>query len=56
MLWWTEKIFNQPGKTNLKAYDNIRKIATGQWDNYTTVVYWIISISKITIDDSNRFH
>ena len=34
---------------NLRTYDSIWKIATGQEDDYTTVVYWIISISKITI-------
>ena len=28
--------FDQPIKNNLKTYDNIRKIATGQGDNYTT--------------------
>ena len=28
--------FDQPIKNNLKTYDNIRKIATGQGDDYTT--------------------
>ena len=28
--------FNQPVKSNLKIYDNIRKIATSQGDDYTT--------------------
>ena len=28
--------FDQPIKNDLKTYDNIRKIATGQGDNYTT--------------------
>ena len=28
--------FNQPIKSNLKTYHNIRKIATGQGDDYTT--------------------
>ena len=28
--------FNQPIKNNLKTYHNIRKIATGQGDDYTT--------------------
>ena len=28
--------FDQPMKNNLKTYDNIRKIATGQGDYYTT--------------------
>ena len=29
--------FDQPIKNDLKTYDNIRKIATGQGDDYTTV-------------------
>ena len=28
--------FDEPVKTNLRAYDNIWKIATGQGDDYTT--------------------
>ena len=28
--------FDQPIKNDLKIYDNIRKIATGQGDDYTT--------------------
>ena len=28
--------FDQPIKNNLKTYDNIRKIVTGQDDDYTT--------------------
>ena len=30
--------FNQPIKNDLKTYDSIRKIATGQGDDYTTGV------------------
>ena len=30
------KFFDQPVKNNLITYDNIRKIATGQGDDYTT--------------------
>ena len=30
------KFFDQPVKNNLRTYDNIRKIATGQGDDYTT--------------------
>ena len=30
------KFFDQPIKSDLKTYDNIRKIATGQGDDYTT--------------------
>ena len=31
-----ENVFDQPIKNNKIAYDNIRKIATGQGDDYTT--------------------
>ena len=30
-------LFDQPVKINLRTYDNIRKIATGQGDDYTTI-------------------
>ena len=33
--WW-KKFFVQPVKNNLRTYDNIRKIATDQRDDYTT--------------------
>ena len=32
--------FDQPIKNYLKTYDKIRKIATGQGDNYTTGCSW----------------
>ena len=32
----TSKFFDQPVKNNKITYDNIRKIATGQGDDYTT--------------------
>ena len=32
-----ENFFNRPIKNNKITYDNIRKIATGQADDYTTV-------------------
>ena len=32
-----KNVFDQPVKNNLRAYENIRKIATGQGDDYTTV-------------------
>ena len=35
MIDW-RKFFDQPAKINLITYDNIRKIATGQGDDYTT--------------------
>ena len=31
-----KKLFNQPVKNNKITYGNIRKIATGQGDDYTT--------------------
>ena len=31
--------FDQPVKNNLRTYDNVRKIETGQGDNYTTGFY-----------------
>ena len=31
-----QKFFNQPVKNDLRTYDNIQKIATGQGDDYTT--------------------
>ena len=33
--WW-KKFFNQPVKNNQITYENIRKIPTGQGDDYTT--------------------
>ena len=32
-----QNILDQPGKNDMRKYDNIRKIATGQGDKYTTV-------------------
>ena len=31
-----QNFFDQPVKIDLRTYDNIRKIATGQGDDYTT--------------------
>ena len=31
-----KNFFDQPINTDLKTYENIRKIATGQWNDYTT--------------------
>ena len=31
-----QNFFDQPVKNNLRTYDKIRKIATGQGDDYTT--------------------
>ena len=35
MLWLLEKTY-QPVKSDIRTYDSIRKIATGQGDDYTT--------------------
>ena len=32
--------FDQPVKNNLITYDNMQKIATGQWDDYTIGCLW----------------
>ena len=34
-----QNFFDQPVKNNLRTYDNIPKITTGQRDNYTTSCY-----------------
>ena len=31
-----KNIFDQPGKSDMSTYDNIRKITTGEGDIYTT--------------------
>ena len=31
-----QNIFDQSGKSNLRTYDSIRKVAIGQGDHYTT--------------------
>ena len=43
-------IYDQPINDSIKQYDEVRKISTGQGDDYTTlVVYWILLIlRKIT--------
>ena len=52
-------LFNQPIKNYLKTYDNIRKIATGQGDDYTTgclldYPYFKIYYKLIAIDLSKQ--
>ena len=37
--------FNETVKNNLRAYDTIQKIATGQEKGYATGFYWIIPFS-----------
>ena len=36
MFWLNLFVFDQPVKNNKVTYENIRKIATGQGDDYTT--------------------
>ena len=31
-----QKFFNEPVKNDLRTYDNIQKVATGQGDDFTT--------------------
>ena len=44
-----QNFFNQPVKINLRTFDNIRKIAIGQRDDYTTVCLLDYNFSKIVI-------
>ena len=44
--------FDQPIKNDLKTYDNIRKIATGQGDDYTTR---LSIFKKILLANGNKF-
>ena len=51
--------FNQPVKINLRTYDNIRKIATGQGDDCITVCllgnnYFKVYYKMIEIDLSKH--
>ena len=51
--------FNQPINSNLKTYENIRKIATGQGDDYTTgclldISYFKENSKMIVIDLSKQ--
>ena len=36
MLWYRKNLFDQPVNNDKITYENIRKIDTGQGDNYTT--------------------
>ena len=54
-----QNFFDQPIKNNSRTYDNIRKIATGQGDDYTTVFlldynYFNIYYKMIAIDLSKQ--
>ena len=47
-----KNIFHQPINNNLKSYENIRKIATGQGDDYTSGIFLF---QKKLQNDCNRF-
>ena len=54
-----ENFFDQPIKNNKVTYDNIRKIATGQGDNYTTgclldYPYFANTYTMIAVDLSKQ--
>ena len=44
-----KNFFDQPETNNLITYGSIRKIATGQGDDYTTVCLLDYNFSKIII-------
>ena len=50
--------FDQPANNDLRTYDNIRKIATGQGDNCTTVCFldfpYFKNFYKITRTDLSK--
>ena len=43
-------IYDQSINDLIKQYDEVRKISTGQGDDYTTVAYYILLILKIITD------
>ena len=54
-----KNLFDQPVKTNKVTYENIRKIATGQGDDYTAgclldYTYFKNYYKKIVVDLSNQ--
>ena len=46
---YRKNFFDQPVKNYLMIYENIRKIATGQGDNYTIIIIIILKIMMIII-------
>ena len=42
--------YDQPINDSIKRYDEVRKVSTGQGDDYTQVVYWILLILKKITD------
>ena len=49
-----KNFFDHPININLKTYENIRKIATGQGDDYTMIAYIINYYKMIAIDLSKQ--
>ena len=54
-----ENVFDQPIKNNKVTYENIRKIATGQGDDYTTgclldYLYFADTYKMIAVDLSKQ--
>ena len=54
-----ENFFDKPVKSNKVTYENIRKIATGQGDGYTTgclldYLYFKDSYKSVAVDLSNQ--
>ena len=51
-----KNVFDQPVKNNKVTYENIRKIATGQGDDYTTgCLLDYIYFKKLLQNDCSRF-
>ena len=50
-----ENVFDQPIKNNKIIYENIRKIATGQGDDYTTGCLLDYPYQRYLQNDCNRF-
>ena len=50
-----KKFFDQPVKSDMRTYDNIKRIATGKGDDYTTVcllyyIYFNKHCKRIALD------
>ena len=59
MLWLMEKLFWSTSKNNKVTYENIRKIATGNGNNYTTgcllgYIYFKNYCKMIVVDSSKQ--
>ena len=59
MLWLMEKLFWSTSKNNKVTYENIRKTATGNGNNYTTgcllgYIYFKNYCKMIVVDSSKQ--